>query len=323
MEPLALLLAALAVVLAVPVPKLLREAHFRARSPWAAMLLWQAIALAGGLSIVGAPLVFGLSPFGESLPEALQNAFWAVVHENYDVLADHQVHAWHIFALCLGVLLAGHLLLTLTRTYVRVLSARRRHRQLVELLSTPLTPSADHAALGLNEAQVIESDALLAYCLPGRTNARSVTVLSRGLLDSLQPEELAAVIAHENTHLAQRHHLLSVAFEAWYKALPWLPTTRYGREAVLELTEMLADDGALAEYSRHDLLRALALTSPASEVAPEKPDDVVGGHTSQIAGVRLQRLLVPPVPLGRASTTAIVAVSAALMAVPTVLLLTS
>lgn len=319
MEPIALFLAALAVLLAVPVPKLLHEARFRARSPWAAMLLWQAIALAGGLSLVGAPIVYGLSPFGSTLPEALGSALRLTLAEDYAGLGDRNVHPWHIFALCLGLLLGAHLLLTLIRTYLRVLSARRRHRQLVDLLSTPLPAGTAQAALSVNEAQVIESDALLAYCLPGRTSSRSVTVLSRGLLDQLQPEEVAAVVAHENTHLAQRHHLLTMAFEAWYRALPWLPTTRYGREAVLELTEMLADDGALAQHSRGDLLRALALSSPELGEEPV-PAQEAGGHTTEITGVRLQRLLIPPEPLGRPAVSAVVAAAAALLTVPTLLL---
>ena len=339
MEPIALFLAVLAAVLAVPVPKLLHRARFSARSPRSAMLVWQAIALAGGLSLVGAPIVYGLSPFGGSLPQAVRTAFQLALEEDYAALSGLDVHPGHIFALCLGLLLAGHLLLTLIRTYLRVRSARRRHRQLVDLLSTPLGPDespavqALHPGRGLHEAQVIESAAPLAYCLPGRTNARSVTVLSRGLLEQLTGAEVAAVVAHENTHLAQRHHLLTMAFEAWYRALPWLPTTRYGREAVLELTEMLADDGALGRHSHQDLLRALALSSPDTEAAA--PDaqmtgfgaaatgQSTSGQPTLITGMRLQRLLLPPKPLGTGALVAIVSFSAALLAVPTVLLLSS
>nr|WP_246327991.1 M56 family metallopeptidase [Garicola koreensis] len=313
----------MAAVLAVPVPKLLHRARFSARSPRAAMLVWQAIALAGGLSLVGAPIAFGLSPFGASLPEAVTRAFMLAAAEDYAALGDLEVHPVHIFALCLGLLLGGHLLLTLIRTYLRVRSARRRHRQLVDLLSTPLQAEKNpalHAGRGHHEAHVIESEAPLAYCLPGRTNARSVTVLSRGLLEQLTGDEVAAVVAHENTHLAQRHHLLTVAFESWYRALPWLPTTRYGRDAVLELTEMLADDGALSHHSREDLLRALALSSPESETE-HQPSQAAGTHTTHITGARLQRLLIPPEPLARPAIAAAAAASAALLAVPTVLLL--
>lgn len=303
------MLAALAVLLAVPVPKLLQGAGFRTRSPWAAMLLWQAIALAGGLSMVGAPIVYGLSPFGENLLDAVSTAARLTGQEDYASLAELEVHPWHIFALCLGLLLGGHLLLTLVRTYTRVLNARRRHRQLVNLLSTPLE-NGDATA----ETQVIDHDAPLAYCLPGRTNASSVTVLSRGLLESLNEQELAAVVVHEQTHLKQRHHLLTMAFEAWYRALPWLPTTRYGREAVLELTEMLADEGALAASSREDLLRSLALSSSNS-------GEPAATSAHQITGARLQRLLIPQAPLGTPALAGVVVLSACLLAVPTVLLL--
>lgn len=329
MEPIALFLAVLAFVLAVPAPKLLHRARFSARSPRVAMLVWQTMALAGGLSLVGAPIVYGLSPFGASLPHAVTTALQLALPEDYAALAELDVHPGHIFALCLGVLLGGHLLLTLARTYLRVRSARRRHRQLVDLLSTPLAPEDGSsvrtrgAGRSVHEAQVIESEAPLAYCLPGRTNARSVTVLSRGLLEQLTGEEVAAVVAHEKTHLVQRHHLLTMAFEAWYRALPWLPTTRYGREAVLELTEMLADDGAVNHHSRQDLLRALALSSPESESAVPGIAEPAAAGTTQITGVRLQRLLLPPTPLGAGALSAIVASSAALLAVPTVLLLSS
>lgn len=338
MEFLALTLAVLAVLLAIPVPIVLRAAKFRTRSPWAAMLLWQTIALAGGLSMVGAPIVYGLSPFGSSVPEALRTAARLTLDEDYSALGELDVHPWHIFSLCFGILLGGHLLLTLGRTYARVLSARKRHRQLVDLLSTPAQVSESHA-----DTQIIEHAAPLAYCLPGRTNARSVTVLSRGLLNTLTEAELAAVLAHEQTHLRQRHHLLTMAFEAWYRAIPWLPTTRYGREAVLEITEMLADEGALAEHSREDLLRSLALSSSdnrgsldnsgsvdsPSVAGKGAPTATVPADTgsfelsagSEITGARLQRLLAPKPALGTAAVCGVVVVSLCLLAVPTFLLL--
>ena len=77
---------------------------------------------------------------------------------------------------------------------------------------------------------VINVDSPVAYCLPG--GARSVTVLSDGLMAALEPAELRAVLNHENAHLDQRHHLLLWAFAAWRQALPWLPTTRLAQEAV-------------------------------------------------------------------------------------------
>ncbi|RJN31223.1 M56 family peptidase [Nesterenkonia natronophila] len=289
------------------------------------MVLWQAIALAGGLSMVGAPIVYGLAPLGESLPDALCAVVNLTLAEDSAVLAEADLRPWHIFALCAGLLLGSHLLLTLARTYFRVLGARRRHRQLVDLLSTPLSKALDEA-----DTQVIEHETPLAYCLPGRTNASSVTVLSRGLLNTLSKPELGAVVAHEQTHLRQRHHLLTMTFEAWYRALPWLPTNRYGREAVLELTEMLADDGALRYYSPETLLRSLALSSAETASPREAPlnagsasGDASPTPETLITGARLQRLLVPTEPLGALATVSILVASAALLGVPTVLLLLS
>ena len=64
----ALALAVLAALLAWPVPALLARARWPRRDPLVALVCWQAIGLAGGLSIIGALLVHGLAPWGHSLP---------------------------------------------------------------------------------------------------------------------------------------------------------------------------------------------------------------------------------------------------------------
>src|SRR5580693_8705952 len=56
-----LALAGLAVVLAVPVPAALARARWTARSPRAAVVLWQAVGLGGGLAILGAGLTLAVS----------------------------------------------------------------------------------------------------------------------------------------------------------------------------------------------------------------------------------------------------------------------
>ena len=366
MEMHALFLTVLAVILAYPLPWWLAQASFRIRSPWAAMVLWQAMALAGGLSMVGAPIVFGLAPFGETVPAALGTAWTLLADADFAALTDLDAKPVHVFSLCLGTLLGIHLLLTLLRTYVRVLAARRRHRDLVRLLSSPSEARQDgtgpaedadvddptwddassahrrsrHPAL-LDDTLIIDHDTPLAYCLPGRGTADSVTVLSRGLLDQLSSGEIAAVIHHETTHLRQHHHLLTMAFDAWYRALPWLPTTRYGRHAVLELTEMLADDGALRDSSRRELLRSLATTATndplAAPASPKKRGGATGGDTTAageseagdsgaaqhtgMTGPRLRRLLEPPAPLSVAARAAVLCLAIALLAVPTALML--
>ncbi|MFD1214601.1 M56 family metallopeptidase, partial [Arthrobacter sp. GCM10027362] len=239
------LLAALAVILAWPVPVLLSKARWTARAPVAALVLWQAIALAGGLSMIGAMLTWGLEPLGDNLLAGLRGMAALLFGRS----AGRGLDPVHIFALSAALLLTVHLVFTLLLTYLRIRKQRNRHRDLLKLLSSP----SAHSPATL----VISHPAPVAYCLPGGEG--SVTVLSEGLLELLSPEELDAVIAHERAHLAQRHDLLLLAFAAWRTALPWLPTSQLAQRAVNELTEMLADDAALDSARRETLIRAIAV----------------------------------------------------------------
>lgn len=315
----AYLLALLAILLAWPVPVALSRAQWTSRSPFAAMVLWQSIALAGGLSMIGAMLVYGLEPLGDNLLQALRRAIGIVLGNR----ATDELHFWHLFALCAAALLGTHLIFTLGLTYARITTQRRRHRELLEVLSSP--------SGAIERTLVINHPAPVAYCLPG--GSRSVTVLSDGLLEALSPAELAAVVDHERAHLTQRHHLLLWSFEAWRQALPWLPTTRLSRAAVSSLVEMLADDIARRTTPDETLVRAIALVAlggsaaeepaglpavvrPQPAAEPGMPDE---GEASLAA--RVSRLLTPRPPLSRARTTAVLAGSGLLLAVPTVLLL--
>ncbi|WP_445154607.1 M56 family metallopeptidase [Arthrobacter sp. Hor0625] len=316
-------LAVLAIALAWPVPILLSRAQWPARSPFTAMLLWQAIALAGGLSMIGAMLVYGLEPIGDNLLAGLKSLA-GMVFRNEPTTA---LGFWHIFALSAAALLSAHLVFTLLLTYYKIQRQRRRHRELLALLASP---SADGA-----RTMVINHDSPVAYCLPG--GARSVTVLSDGLMAALAPDELRAVLSHENAHLNQRHHLLLWAFAAWRQALPWLPTTRLAQEAVNSLIEMLADDVALKTESKATLIKAIAIVASGSTAAPGAPAarmafgpaESDGGQPGATGGAgalvttasRVSRLLSPQPPLPEALRYAVLGACVLLLAVPTALLI--
>ncbi|WP_146362355.1 M56 family metallopeptidase [Arthrobacter yangruifuii] len=316
-------LAALAIMLAWPVPVLLSRAQWPARSPFTAMVLWQAIALAGGLSMIGAMLTWGLEPLGDNLLDGL-HGLWRILLNGAPASTLGLVH---VFALSAAALLGAHLVFTLLLTYYRILRGRRRHRDMLNLLSNP---SADTPA-----TLVIQHPTPVAYCLPG--GARSVTVLSDGLLNMLSKDELAAVLTHERAHLAQHHHLLLWAFAAWRAALPWLPTSLLAQRSVNELIEMLADDEALYEVDRSTLVRAVAIVASGT-AAPEPGADTArsgqpGPRNAPLllgspdvsepldtAG-RLSRLLTPRPPLPRWQQWAVLCLSLLLLAVPTTLLM--
>ena len=315
-------LAVLAIVLAWPVPILLSRAQWPARSPFTAMLLWQAIALAGGLSMIGAMLAYGLEPVGDNLLAGLRSLAGMVLF-NAPTTA---LGFWHIFALSTAALLTAHLVFTLLLTYYKIQRQRHRHRELLTLLASP---SADGP-----RTMVLNLDSPVAYCLPG--GARSVTVLSDGLMAALEPAELRAVLIHENAHLNQRHHLLLWAFAAWRQALPWLPTTRLAQEAVSSLIEMLADDVALKTESKATLIRAIAIVAsgPAGTPAPlalgaAGPADADSGQAGAVGGTgsarttasRVSRLLSVQPPLPEPLRAAVLAACLLLLAVPTALLI--
>ena len=319
------LLAVLAVVLAWPVPIFLSRAQWPARAPFTAMLLWQAIALAGGLSMIGAMLVYGLEPIGANLIAGLRALAGMVLFD----APTTALGFWHLFALSAAALLSAHLVFTLLLTYYKIERQRRRHRELLALLASPSTQGA--------RTLVISHDSPVAYCLPG--GARSVTVLSDGLMEALEPGELRAVLIHENAHLGQRHHLLLWAFAAWRQALPWLPTTRLAQESVNSLIEMLADDVALKTESKVTLIKAIAIvasgsvpTGTGTDFRPtgqaalaleslESAAGVTGADSARTTVSRVSRLLSPQPQLPATIRGSILAGCMLLLALPTALLI--
>jgi Zn-dependent protease with chaperone function len=294
-----LALGVFAVLLAWPVPLALGRARWPARSPVTALILWQAIALAGGLAMIGALVTFGLAPYGDDLVSAV------VSLAHGDVVPG----TWHIAALGAAVLLGLHLVLNLVITVARSEAQRRRHSHLIELLSEPM---ADNPT-----ARIIDTPAPVAYCLPGALS--SVTVFSAGLVDLLEPAELNAVIEHEKAHVAQRHDIVLVVFRAWHTSLPWFPIAYRAQREVGLLIEMLADDRARRSVDDAVLGRAIALVGSGS--APDaaltgQPVEGSSPHDVRARVLRIARAETLPTP----AEALVVGASAALIAVPTVLL---
>ncbi len=293
-------LAALAVLLAWPVPLLLARAAWPSRSPAAALVLWQAIALAGGLSMIGSLLTFGLAPFGPDPVTATVTLVTGGVE---------RIESWNALALCGAALLTGHLLLNLVLTVVRSERQRRRHEQLVRLLSSPLESGA----------RLLDTPAPVAYCLPGALS--SITVVTAGLIALLDDSEMQAVIEHEKAHVTQRHDVVLVLFRAWYASLPWFPIAFRAQREVGMLVEMLADDTARRAVPDGVLARAIVLVGAGQDRPVVEPGTAEWGGEASVTelGARLSRL--SSVPLSRPVEALVVAAAVLLLAVPTVLLL--
>lgn len=314
----------LAVALAWPVPILLARADWPTRAPGTALVLWQAVALAGGLSMIGALLSYGLMPFGNTPADGV------VAFARYLLASALPASAsfGQMFALSGAVLLAVHLVLNLALTFARAERSRQRHRQLVTLLSAPMPESP-----GL---RIIDHEAPVAYCLPGTT--RSVTVLSAGLFTLLDQQQLRAVISHENAHATQRHHLVLVAFRAWRSSLPWFPIATRALIAVTTLVEMLADDRARRDVPDATLARSIELVASASArsffaetpmektASPRTGSPLTAQSRSALAADgdsahrRIERLVNPQPVLSSAGRVFAAICGLALLAIPTAFL---
>ncbi|PJJ63384.1 M56 family metallopeptidase [Compostimonas suwonensis] len=299
-------LAVLAVALAWPVPIALARASWTARAPGTALALWQAIALAGGLSMIGALLSYGLIPFGDDLV----TAFEALAGKLFSGPLPPTVGVTHIVALSGALLLGIHLLLNLANTAVRTERQRRRHHALVELLSSPIPDRPG--------TRLLDHPAPVAYCLPG---VRTITVLSEGLVQLLDAQQLRAVLAHERAHLRQFHHLVLLAFKAWHSALPWFPIANRAEKAVALLVEMLADDDARQEVDDETLATAIALVGSSWREAPGDDDETPSATDADALGARLSRLITPTPPLPRPARLLVLAGGAVLVLVPAVFIL--
>lgn len=308
---LAIALGALALALAWPVPLLLSRARWPAAAPVLALTLWQSIALAGGISMIGSLLLYGLQPFGTELWRRAFAAFATI----FAGPLPPGVSLLTAFALSAAVLLTAHLVLNLALTSVRSRHQRHRHRELLSLLSSPL-PNAPRT-------RVIDHPAPAAYCLPG---ARSVTVLSEGMIELLTPQQLEAVVAHERAHLRQKHHLLLDAFRSWKRALPWFPIATRAQDAVALLVEMLADDYARQLVGDDVLATAIELvdsTGSAGAALGAPKDARTPEQRRKAITARVERLTGRRSSVGVALRVGVIAVAAALIVIPPVLILAS
>jgi Zn-dependent protease with chaperone function len=297
MELTALGLLVLGVLLAEPVSRALARARWPARDPVGALLVWQAVGLAGGLALLGSGVVYGLAPLGDSLPEAL-GALGALGPG-----ALLRLGPLHVLALIAALLMALRLVGVLAATTVRTLRARRRHRDLLDVLGTPWP-----AAPG---ARVLDHPVPVAYCLPG---LRSRLVLSAGVLDALDPAGVAAVLAHERAHLRERHDLVVLPFVAWGATAPFVRGMVCAQLAVAALIEMRADDVAACRARPAELVGALRTMGGAA------PAGALSSFTAALDR-RLSRISDPPPPLPLPVRVLVRAAAAGLVAVPTLLLL--
>jgi Zn-dependent protease with chaperone function len=308
----AALLAAVAVG-SVRCARCMLRANWPRRSPAAAILLWQALGLAGGLAAVGALLAIGVS--GQESGQGVVGGLASLARRlAYGQLVEpHQPPA--LTCIRLAALVAGFALFTalcgvLLMAFADAVAARRRQRELLALLA--------HGDPKVPGALVIDYPAAAAYCLPG---IRSQIVVSVGTLDLLAPAELTAVLAHERAHLRARHDLVLIPFTSLRRALPKSRVIAQAYRTVALLVEMMADDRALRVRGLLARELATALLRFGTAGSDGAPAGALAAAEGELTA-RVNRLLAPQPPLPRAAQATVVLAAAVLVALPLLLLLT-
>ena len=316
----ALLIVAAVAAGSVPAASALARARWPARSPAAAIVLWQALGLGWGLAAVGVLAGLGArSDHAGVALSALAFARQALTGQGPGGLAGATRLGFVAASLVLFVLLIW----VLVASSAAVLRARRRQRELLSLLG--------HGDPKVPGALVVDHPAAAAYCVPG---LRSRIVVSAGTLELLDQAELAAVLAHERAHLRERHDLVLLPFTALLRAFRWSPAARDAAGSVALLLEMLADDPAVGYGAavaaaggggRQRPARPLAMAL--LRVGAAGPGTVPCGALAVADGgdvaVRVARLLAPPPGLRAAALALVGCTAAALVAVPAAFLLLS
>lgn len=296
MEPVALGLLVFGVVLAEPVSRVLARARWPEGDPVGGLLVWQAIGLSGGLALVLSGVIYGIAPLGPSVRTALP----ALIDDLTAGRWPPGLGVVHVLALLASAALAARLLGVLAAVTVRTLRARSRHRDLLDLLGTPW-PQAPGA-------RVLDHPVPVAYCLPGM---RSRLVLSAGVLDALEVPQVWAVLAHERTHLRERHDLVVLPFVAWGATAPFVRGMVCAQIAVAALIEMRADDVAVRRSSPTELSDALV------GMGGGAPAAALSSFTTALDR-RLARIVEPPPPLPMLLRVLVRLAAVALVAVPVV-----
>ena len=296
----ALSLLGLAVVLMIGGAQLRRVRLFDAL-PRLGVLAWQGASFTALLSVAlaGVTLIVPSSDLGHGLASFLRACVYTLQAAYATPTQFPSVAGGAVLALAATVWPAGWVCASL----VRASRDRRRASDALALVAR------EDDVLG---ATLVDADVAAAYCLPGR---RGRIVLTTAAVHHLDPDELAAVMAHERAHLRERHHLVVAAALGLARAFPGVPLFSTGAREVARLVELDADDAAARETDQVSVAGALlvlgGMRAPRAALA-----------AAETAGVaRVTRLLQPVTPVGAARPLAVL--SALVLVALTPLLLTA
>jgi Zn-dependent protease with chaperone function len=230
-------------------PSLLSRLTRRGVSPrfgvtaWLTAIVGVLLAWAAAMIVIGATVLSGV-------PNS------SVIVLCLELLGVPQVEASMGRFTVLGLIVAGLAISTVVvvnvgRSVLELRSRSWEHAHAARLVGRPTD---------VPDVFVVAGERPAAYCVLGRPNAIVVTTAAVRALDGPQ---LDAVLAHENAHIAGRHHHLLMVLHALAGSLAHLPLFTRGACAVAALLEMCADDQAARRHGPRPLVAGmLALAGP-------------------------------------------------------------
>lgn len=175
----------------------------------------------------------------------------------------------------------------------------------------------DRTRIAGHDVILVPAQQLLAFALPGR---RGGIVVSTGLVETLDAEQLGAVLEHEEAHLSQHHHAIVALLDLFGGPLERIPFVSAVKDAVPLLLEIAADDASRRHQGTPALAGALLmlgasgaqLAVPGARAQPGvllHAAGPVGGGTA-----RIEHLVAPPGVRASLAPLAVLSSSAALLA---------
>ncbi len=150
--------------------------------------------------------------------------------------------------------------------YVRqLIRLYRLKRTLASFGEAPVELARRVTDLGLRDVQVVPTDAVLCFCI-GFLRPR--IVVSAGLIELLEPDELDAVLAHEASHQGRGDPLRLLVATVAVRGLFFVPVLPDLARAARITTEVEADAAAVDLHGYLDLISALRRVLDASTRTP-------------------------------------------------------
>lgn len=291
-------------VVCVTAPRLVPHLTRGGNAPRAAVAVWLAVvaSVLGSWAAAAAALVVYVAQTWDRLtPSALASC----LAEIRSAAAGSGGPAIQVGLLSSAVVLSAMVVVLsarMVRSLLRIRARTRQHAQSARIIGRRVA--------GV-KGVVVDAPQKMAYCLGGRPGT---VVITSAAVAALERRELDAVLAHEEAHLAGRHHVLLGVTRAVATSLPQIRLFSVAHTEVRRLLEICADDTAARCHGTAALLSALLTLAGAGPVpAPALAASTVG------ISARVSRLTRPDTTPRRLSVDLLLTASSVLLVVAPVL----